>query len=191
MLVFSIPLATAQKPIDYFKKGITPPYPLKGVIRVKMSHDDYHFSSTVDGTTYSFHCSTSEHDVTCSDGSEISTYIYLPDGTSMYIGQKDNGNDPWLLADIKGTFKDPLHNNPGDATFNLRWREFDSNLKTGVLCVQAPGTESIPEGRERKEYAKHHHMEYCYFAILNNGPLEPASERLAKIKAAASRDIKH
>ena len=173
VLLAGLAPAFAQKPVDYFKKGITPPYPLTGTLKVTTSQDD-HFSSTVNGTTYTFHCSSTENAVDCTDGPGVYRELLLADGSSIYIGGSDI-DDPWLLADIKGSFDDPLSfSNSSKEAFHLRWKSLDQN-RTGIVCVQAPGTESIPDGKERKKYSKTHHMEYCYFAIRQS---EPRNQRL-------------
>jgi len=152
----------------YFGAGITPPYPLSGVLRVTFSKDDHFNYTDKGGQTYSFHCSTGENSVDCAEGSGLYYNLDLTDGHSIFVGRSQwEEEDPmnWRLSGGDALFDVPRDVAKAGFTFHLRWKETD--LGGRLLCVQEPGTESIPDGKPRKDYAKDHRMESCYFAIAN------------------------
>jgi hypothetical protein len=152
----------------YFGAGITPPYPFSGVLKVTMSKDD-HFSYTdKDVKTSSFHCSTGQNSVDCAEGSGLYYDLILPDGRSIYVGRSQwLDEDPlsWLSSGGDALFDVPREAVEAGHIFHFRWK--DTALANRLLCVQEPGTETIPDGKPRKEYARHHRMESCYFAVSN------------------------
>ena len=55
--------------------------------------------------------------------------------------------------------------------FHFRWVDlWTAGVADRLLCVPIEGSESIPNGKARKEYVKRHPMESCYFATPITGP---------------------
>jgi hypothetical protein len=159
----------------YFGAGVVPPYPLSGRLIVSMSKDQHYSYTNSDGQTSSFHCSSDSTGTECQDGGGLYYYLVMPDDSSIYVspGREYDGDLPLgrtlafsnALLDIPTTERN-------NRVFHFRW--VDSPIAGRVLCVQVPGAESIPNGKELKEYVKRHRMETCYFA--NESKWHPKAE---------------
>jgi hypothetical protein len=151
----------------YFGAGIAPPYPFSGVLQVTVS-SDYEFSNTdANGDTTSFHCSSDEYRTDCYDGPGVSFELVQPDGNYISVSRTpwiEQDTLKWMLSAGDALFENPIEDAKAGRIFHFRWKEDPYGLSGRLLCVPIAGTESIPDGKARKEYAKNHRMESCYFA---------------------------
>jgi hypothetical protein len=162
----------------YFKPGISPGYPLTGTL-TGVTFGDYHASYTdADGNTSRWTCSTTTNSVDCSDGPGASFYLVEPDGTSLMVGKPDVYSEPpnWRMDPevdaILGHY-DVRSRAPQIFHFRVRYL-IVGKMTVPQVCVPVPGTEALPEGKMRKEWAKKHRMEDCYFTVIDapgQGPL--------------------
>lgn len=157
----------------YFGAGIVPEYPLTGVLKITRL-GDYHASYTdADGHTISFHCTSDEYDTDCYDGPGLSFELDEPDGSSISVSRTpwiDQDPLQWMLSSGDALFEKSLQDAKSGRIFHFRWKDAPSGGSIKLLCVPIAGTESIPDGKARKEYAKSHRMESCYFATPMFGP---------------------
>jgi hypothetical protein len=76
----------------------------------------------------------------------------------------------WMLSGGDALFENSIGDAKTGRVFHFRWKDAPYGLPMKLLCVPITGTESIPDGKARKEYAKNHRMESCYFATAMFGP---------------------
>jgi len=152
----------------YFGAGISPAYPYAATLRITLSKDDHFSSTNGNGDTTNFHCSTTSTSVDCAEGTGLYHDLVLESGGSIFVGSQSFEGDPlgWMIPETPVPYDFSLDNAKNGHVFHFRWKESPSALGR-VLCIQVAGTESIPDGKEKKKYAKHHRMESCYFAIPN------------------------
>jgi hypothetical protein len=206
----SAPMAYAghKKPKNdwdtYFGAGIAPAYLLSAIVEVTHSGDD-HFSYTDgNGDTTMWHCSSTASSVDCADGpgvyfSLIPTDPQPVNGQPIYTDFRDaNAIVPPLMKaslnwELSGdpVFQTVFEDAKARRVLHFRWTDLDG---ARLVCIPVPGTESIPDGNARKDYAKKHRMESCYFAQqaadnhIATKDLSPAFLAiLAKVQAAKAQ----
>lgn len=164
----------------YFSKGIAPSYPFSGTLAVT-SLGDFHASYTgVNGDMTSFYCSSTAHSIDCADGPGIAYALVQDDGETISVSNSPVFPSLFGPPEIGGNtlLESATRDAETGRIFHFRW----TNLWIGgrpdvrVLCVPIAEAESIPDGKARKEYAKHHPMESCYFATPWPAPPKPSPE---------------
>jgi hypothetical protein len=157
----------------YFGAGIAPAYPFSGTFQITRSKD-YHFSyADADGDTTSFHCSSDQYSTDCADGSGIYTALIPVDAQPVngqpisfsLLTQTDDPQAPlgWVVSG-NPTLENFIEDAKAGRLVHFRWKDDPAGGSGKLVCIPIAGAELIPDGRARKDFAKQHRMESCYFA---------------------------
>lgn len=154
-----------KKPVSdwdqYFGAGVVPSYPYAARL-VRTSSNDQHYRYTDStGNTQSWHCSADESGAECAEGFGLYFYLVQADGGGYYVADERWGyGDPWdMTFEPDSIFTVMGRSNSDMPVFHFRFVQREG---VDLACIQQPGTESIPNGKARKNYAKHHRLESCY-----------------------------
>jgi hypothetical protein len=145
----------------YYGAGIAPAYPHTATLKSIVSNDAHSSFTDSNGRTTSVHC---DDDGNCYEGTGVYHYLVLEDGRQLFVELVPH--DELLSGHVAKlpTRNVLLENVDREITFHVRLLE--SGFADGRIeywaCIQVPGTESIPDGKQKRQLARQQALETCY-----------------------------